>query len=186
MTPEISFEGTSIRAVVFCPGGGACVMTGFPGLEIAVDGVAYMDPITLNATLQQLTELGVASQLIFTEEGELPPAAFQTLNARALWHGISLDFLPIEDFSVPSELTLGRWKALRGEVHARLDRGGTVALTCQYGAGRSGLMIAMILIERGVAGPEAVRQVREAFEEAIENEAQEKWLLDYARDPMRH
>ena len=59
-----------------------------------------------------------------------------------------------------------------------LAAGETVALSCQYGAGRSGVIAAWLLIGCGLAAADAIALVRAHFPEAIENRLQERWLLD--------
>ena len=57
-------------------------------------------------------------------------------------------------------------------------RGGTVAFACQYGAGRSGLMAAYVLLQCGMRLEDAVATVRDHFAEAIESEIQMTWLTE--------
>lgn len=155
-------------------------MAGFPGLEVGVDGTAYIDPESMDRTMAAIAALGARRQLVLPEREELPDDAFTLLDTTAARYGIVLHFLPVSDFSVPGDETLHQWNALRPELQDGFDMGDTLAVACQYGAGRSGLFTAMMLVERGMTPPQAIARVRRAFCEAIENTAQESWLSDYA------
>ncbi len=62
------------------------------------------------------------------------------------------------------------------ELHAALDRGEAILLHCAGGKGRSGMVAARLLAERGVAGESAIAAVRTARPGAIETVEQEWWV----------
>ncbi|WP_010138945.1 protein-tyrosine phosphatase family protein [Oceanicola sp. S124] len=165
-----------LRARVALPGGGACIMSGFPGLESGVDGVAWISPEMLEATLAELARQGAERLLILTEESELPEGACTLLDAALARHGIVGIALPIRDFHAPEKAFLDAWAQLGPRLHAAHRAGGISALCCQYGAGRSGLVAALILIEGGMAPDDAVAHVRAEFEDAVESDVQMQWL----------
>lgn len=174
-------DETSVRARVVMPhGGGQCILSGFPGLCIDITGQALIDPDALELTLQRICGLHAELLLILSEASELPTGAFAALRGAAQAKGLELIFLPIEDFSVPDAAFLASWDRLKGRIHALLDRGGTCALSCQYGAGRSGLIAATLLMERGYMATAAIAHVRDQFHEAIESAAQVSWLENQA------
>ena len=185
MSRDVPFfdpEATSIRAVIPTPRGGHLAMTGFPGLATHVDGAAYLDPQQMRETLEGLRAAGARELLILTEEAELPEGAFPLISKISRPLGLRLSFAPIEDFNVPCDGFLAQWPAHRARLEAALDAGETVALSCQYGAGRSGLIAAWLLIEAGLPAAEAIALVRRHFSEAIENRLQENWLLEVKTD----
>lgn len=169
-------DATSIRAVIPAPGGGHIAMSGFPGLDSGIDGTPYLDPEQMAETLRGLRRVGALSLMVLTEEAELPEGAFALLRAEAEKAGLALHFGAIEDFGVPDDAFLAQWPARESASLAALRRGESVALCCQYGAGRSGLVAALLLIACGMGAKAAIRLVRSHFGEAIENAAQENWL----------
>lgn len=184
--PEPRFPGpgggmTSIRAVIDCPRGGRVAMAGFPGLETGIDGSAYLDPESLHETVAELAELGAGTLLVLPEEGELPDGALDALGEAALAADLVPIFMPIRDFGTPGAAFMDRWATLLPSLRADLAAGRTVAACCQYGAGRSGMLAALLLIEEGTAPGHAIAQVRDHFDEAIESAEQEDWLRGRAK-----
>ena len=176
--PFFDPEATSIRAVIPTPRGGHLAMTGFPGLLTHVDGSAYLDPHQMVETLEGLRATGARQLLILTEEAELPKGAFPLISEVSQPLGLTLSFAAIQDFNVPGDAFLTQWPERRAGFEQALAAGETVALSCQYGAGRSGVIAAWLLIGCGLAAADAIALVRAHFPEAIENRLQERWLLD--------
>ena len=167
---------TSIRAVLDCPRGGRIVTMGFPGLTIAVDGTSYMDPDALAATLDNVSLQGSTLLIALAEKHEFPDDHWRGLQDALDERGRRLDQLPIEDFSAPDDSFLKEWRGRSDRYHQILDQGGTIGITCHYGAGRSGTIAAYLMIERGISPDEAIARVRRAFPESIESRAQLNWL----------
>ncbi|NUH64802.1 hypothetical protein HTT03_05735 [Sulfitobacter sp. S0837] len=178
-TPSFDGEATSIRAVFATPRGGHIAMAGFPGLATDVDGAAYLDPAQMDETLAGLVRTGARRLLVLTEEEELPEGAFDLLRGAAEQQGLTLWFSSIRDFSVPDEGFMTKWPGHETRCLAAFERGETIALCCQYGAGRSGLTAALLLIACGMSASKAIPFVRRNFSEAIENQVQENWLRAY-------
>jgi len=175
-SPVFDPDITSIRAVFPTPRGGLIAMSGFPGLESDIGGTAYLDPERMEETLAGLMAVGAKQLLVLTEEAELPATAFTLLNEVADRMGLRLSFASIQDFSVPDAGFLKVWSELEARFLIALEQGETVALCCQYGAGRSGLTAAMLLMACGMSAGDAIPFVRQHFSEAIENATQENWL----------
>lgn len=169
-------DGSSLRAIVPMPRGGACLMLGFPGLETGIDGSGYIDPEGLAASFADLAAERVELFLVLPEEDELPPGAFALLRAQLAEHGIEGLFLPVTDYQAPGPDLMTLWPDLGSRLHRIMTGGGRIAVCCQYGAGRSGLMAAWLLIEQGMTPEAAVRLVRDHFAEAVESEAQLAFL----------
>ena len=176
--PFFDPEATSIRAVIPTPRGGHLAMTGFPGLLTHVDGSAYLDPHQMAETLEGLRATGARQLLILIEEAELPEGAFPLISKVSQPLGLRLSFAAIQDFNVPCDAFLTQWPERRAGFEQALDAGETVALSCQYGAGRSGLIAAWLLMGAGLPAGDAIALVRDHFPEAIENRLQETWLLE--------
>jgi protein-tyrosine phosphatase len=90
-------------------------------------------------------------------------------------NGVGFRSLPIVDRSVPRSHT-DTIEFLR-ELEGVLSRGANVAIHCRQGIGRSGLIAAALLIERGLTSDEAVRRVSHARRINIpETEEQRVWI----------
>lgn len=166
----------SMRAVIPHPFGGHVVMTGFPGLETSIDGAPFFDPMSCETTLSGIKQAGARELVVLVEHDELDEVGFELLTATAAQVGLALTYHQIEDFNVPSDETYGWWQgdaARRAEI---LRGGGTLAYSCQYGAGRSGLMASLALMDAGLSPDDAIAAVRKHFSQAVESRAQEDWL----------
>lgn len=91
--------------------------------------------------------------------------------------GISWIHLPIRDVDVPDERFESGWNAVRPEIHHRLGTGERILIHCRGGLGRTGLVAARILVERGCLPRDAVHRVRAVRPGAIETLAQEQYVL---------
>lgn len=116
--------------------------------------------------------LQVTCLLGLVEPHELPDA--DDLGDELAVAGIEWLHMPIPDFGTPLSET--RWRAIAGRIHPRLDRGETVAIHCWGGLGRSGMIAARLLAERGRTPEVALARVRQARPGAIETAAQEAWI----------
>lgn len=180
LTEELRHD-TSIRAVIPLSTGGRLIMAGFPGLRIAPDGALYIDPEAQELTLSTMTDMGVRRLFVLPEMAELPEGMLSGLLAVATDGGLNPIAMPIVDFSFPDEAFVRDWNRMRPELDAILTADHAVAFCCQYGAGRSGLLAANVMIERGLEAQDAIACVRSHFGEAIESESQVGWLSDRSR-----
>lgn len=173
--PSESLRG-SMRVVTDHPFGGKVAITGFPGLETSGDGAAVFTPDGCRDTLEGLHAEGARDLVVLVERDELPQDGFTLLEATAAKVGLTLTYHPIVDLGTPSEAVTRTWEAQRPAREAHLRQGGTVAFSCQYGAGRSGLMACWTLMEGGMSSADAIAMVRRQFPDAVETKGQEAWL----------
>lgn len=175
MTSEIP-ETTSLRAVIDRPGGGRCLMSGFPGLQTSKGQPDVIDPEAAQRTVAAITANGADLLIVLAEQFDLPDTAFDVLRQAADKARLTLEFLPIRDYHAPDQATEEAWNNIAGRHSRQIGPGGTVAFNCRHGAGRSGLMAAFILLRDGMSLDQAVTTVRQHFSEAIETEVQMNWL----------
>lgn len=90
--------------------------------------------------------------------------------------GLSWRNAPIDDFAAPDDRFDREWPGLRDCLLEKLDAGEKILIHCQAGRGRSGTIVAALLIARGVPATDAIGLVREARPGAIETREQEAWL----------
>lgn len=170
----------SIRAAIAHPAGGTIAMTGFPGLETAIDGTAVFDPESCRETVVGLRDLGADTLVVLIESDELAPEFLSGLDGVAGEVGLSISHFPIADYAAPTPDSTRIWAEAAPARAKIFAEGGTLAFACQFGAGRSGTMAAHCLIEGGLSPEAAIARVRSHFPVAIESDAQEQWLLSHA------
>ncbi len=83
---------------------------------------------------------------------------------------------PIADYRAPDDRFERGWPALRDGLLKRLDSGEKVLVHCRAGLGRSGTVVAALLIAAGMSPDDAMRAVRRVRPGAIETTDQEAWL----------
>lgn len=82
--------------------------------------------------------------------------------------------LPFDNYCVPEPHWEDEWLEHGPEVRALIREGRNVHIHCRAGCGRSGMLIARILVELGLCQPaEAIARTRAARPCAIEREEQE-------------
>lgn len=84
------------------------------------------------------------------------------------WQGF-----PIRDFGVPE--TPHNWPAISRHAHDILDAGGRIFAHCYGGQGRSGMVLLRLMIERGHAPEQALKELRNIRPGAVETDAQFHW-----------
>ena len=67
---------------------------------------------------------------------------------------------PIIDYGVPGPAFEAAWPALSTDLHQLIDDGKRVLIHCHGGIGRSGLISARLLVDRGLSPAAAVAAVR--------------------------
>lgn len=129
---------------------GALIFTPCPGTKGA----------SLKESLAQLKAAGAAAVITLMPDDEMASNGVTELpdacgNADLQW----LHF-PIEDNASPGEAFRQAWETGRSRVFEILDRSGTVAIHCKGGSGRTSLMAAIILCERGMNHDQILNQVK--------------------------
>lgn len=178
---DLMEQETSVRAAIAVPGGGAVVTMGFPGLAFGIDGAQYLDPERMAATLAHPALEGCRLLALLVEPEEAPEGAVAQLSRACQARGMRLVQLPIEDYAAPSADFAAAWAALAPEIAAALAPGAALGLACHYGAGRSGMIAAGVLIDRGMPAEEAVATLRAQFPDSVESAVQRDWLIARGR-----
>lgn len=146
-------------------------LTGFhwviPGLLAGAPQPGLLAPI--EEDLAALSDLGCRVLVSLTER----PLGYSDSHR----FGIENLHLPVPDMGVP---TLDEAAALAAEVWGRLDLGQPAVLHCKAGLGRTGTLLACILVARGENAPKAVERVREVNPRYIQSEEQLAFIGTFA------
>ena len=100
--------------------------------------------------------------------GALPRLATQ--------RGLSWREFPITDRASPTARHRADFNLLLNELLTSLDAGRRVALHCQAGLGRTGLLAASLLVRSGIGPDDAIAIVRSARPGSIETSGQEDFI----------
>ncbi len=71
------------------------------------------------------------------------------------------------------------WRQVQSDAFTRLNRCSRVILNCRCGIGRTGLVVALMLIETGLEPTAAFKAVRQVRPRAIEPVGQERFVQVY-------
>lgn len=130
--------------------GAGLILTPCPGTKGVEAAVA----------LEQLQASGADALITLMPDAELASNAVSDLAELCAQRGLQWFHLPIEDERAPDDDFATAWQAQRQAVHRLLDTGKRVAIHCKGGSGRTGLMAAQILVERGCSKEAAVATVK--------------------------
>lgn len=94
-------------------------------------------------------------------------------------YGMEAVHLPITDFGIPTNSILERFL---NTLQNAFDKNWKVGVHCKYGIGRTGLMLAIYLIEFKQFSPEkALKTIRELRPGSVESYEQTNYLLNYKK-----
>lgn len=131
----------------------------------------------LQTDIQALTDLGATGVLSLTPLSEMQAAGSQTLPEGLAACHLDWWYLPVADFGVPLPDQQEKWVELSRDLHARLDRGETLAIHCRAGLGRTGMIALRLMIEKGEGPQAALARLRAVRPGSVERPAQFDWAV---------
>jgi len=151
-------------------------MTSFPGIvETSPTGSWDRD---LDADLDAIKAAGATVLLTLNEAHELQKFTVteERLEQGCAARGLTWHWLPIEDMSLPDARFFVQWDMLSLDLCERLDAGETVVFHCKAGLGRTGTVVAQLLVETGLSPEQAIHVVRDRRPGTIETKVQEEYV----------
>ena len=167
--------GRLLIDAVTLPSGALLGMSHCPGRR-GVDGGGRQWARVLDADLQCIQAWGASAVLSLIESHEfarLGVPDFAQAIARTPLQWIQV---PITDMATPGAATLAAWRTQGPSLLQALNEGQRVLVHCAAGLGRTGMLVAKLLVLHGVRADEAIDQVRKARPGTIETEAQADWV----------
>lgn len=174
MTPRTS--ATDPLLIATLPAGrGALGITLCPGKKQvgARSGTWQRD---LDADLAQGRDWGARLVVSAIESSELRELDVEALPEAVEERGLEWHQVPIRDRDIPGIAGEARWFWASTRIHRALANGERVLLHCKGGLGRSGLLAARVLVERGMDARDAIAAVRAVRQGAIETSEQEAYV----------
>ena len=183
MTPRTSQTHPLRIAPLDIAGGGRIGMTFCPG---KTDPSALSGPWArdLESDLAAIQVWGASALVTLMEQHELVHLGVGSLGEQVRSMGLDWYHLPIRDLSVPTAEFETRWRTSGRELCARLLGGQSLVVHCRGGLGRTGLIVARLLIELGEAPETALQRVRAVRPGAVETREQELYVLAGVRPAL--
>jgi ADP-ribosyl-[dinitrogen reductase] hydrolase len=133
----------------------------------------------LFADVQAIKTWGATAVVTLIEPEELLALQVADLGAVVRSAGMVWHHQPICDGHAPDASFMRQWPALRSDLLALVQQGGSVLVHCRGGLGRAGTVAALLAIETGLAPAVAIAAVRAVRPGAIETAVQEAFVMAY-------
>ncbi len=158
------------------PGGGMFGLMHCPGRC----GGAY-GARELSMDLASIEAWGATLMLSLNEAREFARLGVPTFATRAAVRQFVWYHVPIPDMQTPGLEFCNAWTIAGPAIATALDRHEKIAVHCAAGLGRTGTLVAKLLVDRGLTSDAATRLVRQQRPGAIETAAQEAYVRTSAR-----
>jgi ADP-ribosyl-[dinitrogen reductase] hydrolase len=155
--------------MIFCPG------------KYQPHGLSGAWDRDLTTDLQAIVDWGARVLVTLMEAHELQALKVAGMGQACDRIGLAWFHLPIRDMSVPGTTFEADWQRAGAHLHTLLDRGEGIVVHCKGGLGRTGVIAARLLIERGESPDSALRKVRAARAGTVENAVQEDYVCEFGR-----
>lgn len=147
--------------------GGALIFTPCPGTR----------GVDLHDSLVQLKAVGAEAVITLMPKDEMVRNGVAELPNACRKADLQWFHFPIEDDAPPEEAFHQAWGSKNEQIFEILDRSGSVAIHCKGGSGRTGLMAAIVLCERGMRHDQILAQVKSLRPNALKIAAHADYLV---------
>jgi ADP-ribosylglycohydrolase/protein-tyrosine phosphatase len=146
----------------------------------AMSGLAGKHWRDLDADAAALAAAGVRTLLLLVPDHELAAARASGLGATLAANDVTLLRHPIADFGVPVDRRA--FHATLAAIRAELRAGRDVGVACMGGLGRTGTVVACLLVEEGMDPEAAIALTRATRAHTIENADQESFVRGWGAE----
>lgn len=130
--------------------GAAVIMMPCPGTK----------EVNIESTIAQLKEQGVNAILSMMVAEEMKKLHAENLPEMCKQNNIQWFNMATDDHKIPGEDSLSQWQQDKTNLVEVINQGGKVAVHCKGGVGRTGIGVAMLLLELGRNAEQAVAEVK--------------------------
>ena len=165
---------------IIMPTGAIVGMTHFPGRS-HIDSQGHNWSRDIRADLLDISNWG-ANSLVTLNQGRefdiLGVPNFENLVSEMNYNWFQL---PIPDMEAPGTSFFNHWNKVGASIVKKLSSGKKIVFHCAGGLGRTGTIVANLLVEFGYSPNKAVNVVRKARPGAIETKEQESYVYSSSR-----
>lgn len=141
--------------------------------------------VGLQESLEQLAAAGASAIVTLMPQEEMQRNTVLELPELCKRLGLEWYHLPVEDDHAPEQEFADAWAPAKAKIHELLSAGKSIAIHCKGGTGRTGLVIALILVERGLPVEEVIARVKAVRSNALQIPAHLEYLHNFARQFSR-
>jgi len=114
----------------------------------------------LSTSLNEIKASGAEAVLTFMTQAELDKNNLSDIGQSITATGMSWFHLPIVDDEAPEAPFSTVWENAGPAIHRLIEQGKSIAVHCKGGSGRTGLISAQILLERGEAIEPLMKRIK--------------------------
>ena len=173
----LPFALSRLEAPTISPG--TIVLCRCPGLRGGDQAMHPGNPVALDRDLGTIIDGGASILISLIGSEERERLGVSALPARAVEMGLDWQEFAITDRTAPDHERLSEFTGLMRYVSAALSDEKIIAVHCQAGIGRTGLVAASTLIWCGMAPDDAIVAVRRTRPGAIETAGQQAFVRSF-------
>lgn len=132
--------------------------------------------LDVKETIEQFKDQSVACLITLMPAKELEKYQITGIKQSCQQQGIVSFYLPIEDDQAPQKAFEAAWELCKEQVLNFLDDDQTIAIHCKGGTGRTGLVAALILLERGINLSTVINLIKQIKPKALTPQEQLAYL----------